>query len=142
MALLLCQFEPFEEVVLVGLVLLLSLPVELGQDVEETHLEHYYGCFNIWLTFRCMAAHLGNDVFMVLVLEERRRRQLGGQIEERGLGHFPLVPDRETHDFESLCGGGLYEMNHLLSRGQQFSSLVIVNVRGQYFFRVDAHLPP
>lgn len=41
MALLLCQFEPFEEVVLVGLVLLLSLPVELGQDVEETHLEHY-----------------------------------------------------------------------------------------------------
>merc|ERR1712050_746488 len=55
------DFKPFEEVIFIGLVLLFCNPIELG-----------------------------DDVFMELVFEERRRRQLGGQEEERRLRHLPV----------------------------------------------------
>ena len=47
---------------------------------------------------------LWNDVLVKLVLEKRRRRQLGGQVEEGRLGDGPIVVLTARHQLLLLLG--------------------------------------
>jgi hypothetical protein len=76
---------------------------------------------NLWRFFNrngLAPNHLGDDVVVVLVPEQGRRREFTCQVEKGGLGHTPLV----------------------LLAGQELGLLGLVrHVRGQDLFAVNPH---